>query len=164
MSHRLKVTITNNLNFPLAYKRHNFNSGRLDENSDFPDVIGKNETVSFEVCNKSGSADGVSGWVAYHYEVGFEKEGFAVFAYSNPEFGSNKVGCMGVGNMGTTVDDSTLDDGAAHEVWENMGKHYDGPNWHASQFGNEGTYFMVSLNNNDGNDSSAEIRLAYNND
>lgn len=96
--HNVRVTIVNKSGLPLTYKAAWYDSGRLADTYEWPNMEGhdKADILNYE---RDNSLAGCSGYV--QYEIGGV---LIAFGFSNPVWGWNKLG-VGTGGM---------------EVWDNM--------------------------------------------
>ncbi|MCF1459673.1 MAG: hypothetical protein LPH21_19625, partial [Shewanella sp.] len=99
-THKIILSITNNTGSELSNPFAWFDSGRLGDGWSWPTKIpGNGAETKVELYEKDNSSTGCSGWVRYNWLLGT-----IVFAFSNPYYGTNKVG-VGVDGM---------------SVWKNM--------------------------------------------
>lgn len=100
--HNVRVTIVNKSGLPLTYKAAWYDSGRLADTYEWPNMEGhdKADILNYE---RDNSWAGCSGYV--QYEIGGE---LIAFGFSNPVVGWNK---LGVGKGGMEVWDKMSDQG-----------------------------------------------------
>ena len=102
-AHKIILSITNKTEFELSTPFAWFDSGRLGDGWSWPTVIpGNGAEAKVELYEKDNTGEGCSGYVNYTWH-----SGMITIAFSNPAFGTNKVG---VGTEGMSV-------------WKNMSNH-----------------------------------------
>lgn len=100
--HIINLVIINNSGYDMQYDSDWFDSGRLADGKNWPEVIPRGQVATIQCCEKDYSWAGCSGYVVY------TANGRKIaIAFSNPRVGRNKVG---VGTDG-------------RQTWDNMDNH-----------------------------------------
>ncbi|MCF1428653.1 MAG: hypothetical protein LPH19_12060 [Shewanella sp.] len=95
-THKIILSITNNTKFELSNPAAWFDSGRLGDGWFWPtEIPGNGAEAKVELYEKDNTLEGCSGYVNYTWH-----SGMITIAFSNPYWGTNKVG---VGTEGKSV-------------------------------------------------------------
>lgn len=100
--HVVEVVIVNSTQSTLKFVHDWFDSGRVADDNSWPATIEPHANFRVKCYERDWSGAGCSGWVCYALNGNN-----LYFAFSNPSFGTNKIGL-----------------GNSDSVWDNMDAHY----------------------------------------